>query len=73
MILQLQRYSINLVHVPGKQIPVADTLSRKFLAQTMPELSQGIEAQVHLVHTNIPVSDKRIEQIRLSIQSDPQF
>ena len=73
MILQLQRYSFNLVHVPVKQIPVADTLSRKFLAQTMAELSQGIEAQVHLVHTNIPVSDKRLEQIRLSTQSDPQF
>lgn len=61
MILQLQRYSIKLVHVPGKQIPVADTLSRKFLAHTMPELSQGTEAQVHFVHTNLQVSDKRLE------------
>ena len=25
MILQLQRYNFKLVHVPGKQIPVADT------------------------------------------------
>ena len=50
MILQLQRYNFKLVHVPGKQIPVADTLSRKYLPHTMPELSEGIEAQVDLVH-----------------------
>ena len=39
----------------------------------MPELSKGIEAQVHLVHENIQVSDRRLEQIRLSTESDPQF
>ena len=73
MILQLQRYNFKLVDVPGKQIPVADTLSRKYLPHTMPELSKGIEAQVHLVHENIQVSDRRLEQIRLSTESDPQF
>ena len=59
--------------MPGKLIPVADTLSRKYLPHTMPELSKGIEAQVHLVHENIQVSDRRLEQIRLSTESDPQF
>ncbi|XP_062610827.1 uncharacterized protein K02A2.6-like [Saccostrea cucullata] len=73
MILQLQRYNLKLVHVPGKQIPVADTLSRKYLPHTMPELSKGIEAQLHLVHENMQVSDCRLEQIRLSTESDPQF
>lgn len=29
MILQLQRYDITMTHKPGKQIPVADALSRK--------------------------------------------
>lgn len=31
MLLQLQNYRLNIVHTPGKNIPVADTLSRKFL------------------------------------------
>ena len=31
MILQLQRYDISIEHKPGKQIPVADTLSRSHL------------------------------------------
>ena len=35
MILQLQRCSFKLVHVPGKQIPVADALYRKNLPHTV--------------------------------------
>lgn len=29
MILQLQKYDIHIIYRPGKEIPVADTLSRK--------------------------------------------
>lgn len=56
MILLLQRYSFQLVHVQGKQIPVAETLSTKYLPHTMPGLSKGTEAQVHLMHEHIQVS-----------------
>ena len=73
MILQLQRYTLRLVHVPGKQIPVADTLSRKYLPDTVPGLSKGIEAQVHMVHENVQFSDRRLNEIRTSTQADPQF
>ena len=31
MLLQLQKYSLRIIHVPGKNIPMADTLSRKYL------------------------------------------
>ena len=31
MLLQLQRYDLKVHHVPGKNIPVADVLSRKFM------------------------------------------
>ena len=46
MILQLQRYSINIVHKPGKQIPVADTLSRKPLVCRDDSLSEGMDSQI---------------------------
>ena len=73
MILQLQKYHLVLVHVPGKKIPVADTLSRKFLPDTLPSISEDLEAQVHLVTSSLPVSDARIEQIRTETISDPQL
>ena len=49
MILRLQRYELDVVHLPGKCIPVADTLSRKFLSDTYPGLSDSFEAQVHMI------------------------
>ena len=31
MLLMLQRYNVKVIYVPGKQIPLADTLSRIFV------------------------------------------
>ena len=39
----------------------------------MPELSKGTKFQVHLMHEHIQVGVRRLEQIRLSTKSDPQF
>ena len=72
MILQLQRYSIKLVFVPGKDIPVADTLSRKFLPDQDPDISRDLDAQVHLVTSNIEISDRTVQVIRDSTNTDPQ-
>ena len=72
MIYQLQRYSIKLVFVPGKDIPVADTLSRKFLRDQDPDISRDLDAQVHLVTSNIEISDRTIQVIRGSTNTDPQ-
>ncbi len=60
MLLQLQKYDIELIHVPGKDIPVADTLSRKSMPDTYPELSEGMDVQVNAVMTNMPISDKNM-------------
>ena len=39
ILLQLQRYDLDIRHVSGRNIPLADTLCRKFLSNTYPELS----------------------------------
>jgi hypothetical protein len=44
MILQLQRYNIVLHHLPGKGIPVADTLSGKFLSLQRACISMYIQS-----------------------------
>ncbi|VDI07841.1 Hypothetical predicted protein [Mytilus galloprovincialis] len=73
MILRLQRYELDVVHLPGKCIPVADTLSRKFLSDTYPGLSDSFEAQVHMIFSSLPISDRKIEEIEKATLSDPQF
>ena len=40
MMLQLQRYNFNVTHKPGKQMYVANHLSRTFLKDTGPEDEQ---------------------------------
>ena len=57
ILLQLQRYDLDIKHVSGRDIPLADTLSRKFLPDTYPELSEGLDLHVHTVFSTISVSD----------------
>lgn len=73
MIIQLQRYDLEIVHLPGKCIPVADTLSRKFLSDTCQDFSESFEAQVHMVTSNWSVSDRKMLEIEKASLSDPQF
>ncbi|XP_046571089.1 uncharacterized protein K02A2.6-like [Haliotis rubra] len=73
MLLQLQKYDLRIVHVAGKDIPVADTLSRKFLTTKDDGMSEEMEAQVHMVLANLPVSDHKMSQLRDAINNDVQM
>ena len=67
MLLQLHRYDLEVHHVPGKNIPVADVLSRKFMPTETVDQSVGdLDVQIHSIISNLPVSDSKMEQIRLA-------
>ena len=72
MMLQLSQYDLELTHKPGKDIPLADTLSRKFLSDSYPELSDGMDARIHSVLSSMPISDQKLKQIQSLTLSDPQ-
>ena len=57
--LRLQKYDLNVRHKPGKEIPVADTLSRLHLQDT-DNTHEYFDAQVHMVMANLPISDTKI-------------
>ena len=73
MILQLQKYDIHILHRPGKEIPVADTLSRKSIEYQDRALQEGMEAQVHTVLNSLPVSDTRLTEIKHETAQDAQL
>ncbi|KAK7107442.1 hypothetical protein V1264_015374 [Littorina saxatilis] len=74
MLLQLQKYSLKIVHVPGKSIPVADTLSRKFIpAEPGDDTEADLNIQVHSVINNLPVSDKKMEELRIATRDDQEL
>lgn len=73
MLLAMQKYCITLIHRPGKEIPVADTLSRKSLDEEDESLSEAMETQVHTVISTAPVSADRLEDIKTQTAQDEQL
>ena len=65
--------SLNLKHLSGKSIPLADALSRKFAQVTYPEIGKGLKTHVYSVIVNLPVSDKKLEAIQNATDNNQQF
>ena len=65
MLLQLQRYPFTLVYKPGKEMVLADTLSRAYIKGN-PDigLEEDLICAVNLVMDNLPVSDPKLKAIR---------
>ena len=73
MMLQLCKYNLDVTHLPGKDIPVADTLSRNFLPDIYPHLSDGMDAQVHTVIKNTLISPTRLDEIKSKTEQDSKL
>lgn len=73
MILHLQRYDFTIIHRPGKDIPVADTLCRKSLSDQDVSLSEGMDRQVPTMYSNLPVSDTKLKEIKVETEEDTHF
>ncbi|CAB3983185.1 retrotransposon-like family member retr-1 [Paramuricea clavata] len=73
MLVQLQKYDVDLVYVPGKLIPVADTLSRNCLSDTCPDVMSSVNVRVHAVLSNLQISDRRIQNIKFETGRDVQL
>ena len=59
MLLQLQKFGLEFQLLPGKSIPLAVALSRKFSQETYPEIGKGLDAHVFSAVETLPVSDKK--------------
>ena len=55
-------------YVPGKDIPVADALSR--ISSCYGEAVQGLDVSVHEVHLHLNASPMRVSQIREETDKD---
>ena len=71
--MRMLRYHFTISHVPGKNLVVADTLSRA------PELGEParesreseVEAYVDATFSSIPATERRMEEIRQHQEEDP--
>ena len=73
MLLQLQKYTFTLVYRPGKEILLADTLSRAYLDDepASEDLNEDLICAVNQVLNYLLVSDTKLNMIRQATASDP--
>ena len=68
MLLHIQKYDVQIKHLPGKDILVADALSR--ISSCPGEAVQGLDISVHEVHLNLNASPTRVCQIQEETAKD---
>ena len=69
--LRLLKYQFTISHVPGKNLVLADTLSRAPLeAEQSSNMQEEIDLYVDTILAKLPASDKRLQEIRLKQEDD---
>ena len=58
MLLRIQKYDVQIKYLPGKDIPVADALSR--ISPCPGEAVKGLDISVHEVHVHLNASPTRV-------------
>ena len=67
MIMSIQKYPIDLVYRPGKQLVIADTLSRAYIPEST-DHSISLEFEVNTLST-VPISDSKLHLLQTETQS----
>ena len=73
MLLQLQKYSFTIAHKPGKEMFLADTLSRAYIDEhdnADRNLEEELICAVNFALGNVPMSDPKLEEVRVATAAD---
>ena len=76
MMLQLQRYKLDVRYTSGKAIPVADALSRAQLSTTADaddRMNSDIEVMVHAITSSLPMSEARRDELQRATAQDEEL
>ena len=70
-LLALQRYDFTLNYIPGKHVIVADALSRAYLQDSTPEISETeMKAYIHTITQSFPMTDKKLNIYKQATAED---
>ena len=69
MMLRIQKYDVQIKYVPGKDIPLADALSR--LNPCSDDSIEGLDVSMHEISMHLNASPTRIQQIQSETAKDP--
>ena len=70
MMMRIQKYDVDVVYLPGKDMVLADTLSRAYLSESSPYGS--VEAEIETVNMlqHVPISADSLSSIRSATTED---
>ena len=71
MMLPIQKYDVQIKYVPGKDIPLADALSR--LNPCSGDCIEGLDVSMHEISMNFNASPTRIQQIQSETAKYPHL
>ena len=71
MIIAIQKYSITVEYRPGKELAIADTLSRSFLPRTYEDPIYE-EIDINFL-SSMPISENKIEQLKNETHLDQEM
>ena len=74
MLLRLQRYDFSVNYKPGKEMVLADTLSRAYIPEIERDASRmedEIEYHAHSVLHRVPISTDKMKKVREETSKDP--
>ena len=74
LLMRIQKYDLTLEHTPGKQLVVADTLSRSFSAKEVKNTTES-EVYIHVcaVKSNLPVSERKLTELAEATANDQEL
>ena len=70
MLLKLQKYNRTVKYTKGKDMHIADALSRAYLSGTEENDSEEIELVVHTLTKHLPVSEARRAEFKTATELD---
>ena len=76
MMLQLQRYELDVLYTSEKAIPVADAMSRAQLPTTADahdRMNSDIEVMVHAITSSLPMSETQRDELQRATAQDEEL
>lgn len=75
MMIRLGRYRLHIRYTPGKEMHIADALSRAYLCEvTSPaekDLAEELDVLVHAILSHMPEDGNKLQEIRSATADDP--
>ena len=70
MLLRLQQYDFNILYVPGKDVPVADALSRAVSSKPREQTKFEKQLETVCMTIDLPISEPVLEEIKCETSRD---